>query len=62
MDVVDKATSKLIPNNTTNQYRSKILEFKDLCQLKYAGEGETLVTLKKVHKFVFYQAHRQKTK
>jgi hypothetical protein len=60
MDVVDKATAKL--KNTNDQYRPKILEFKAFCRLKYAGEGETIVTLEKVHKFLFYQAHRQQIK
>jgi hypothetical protein len=62
MDVVNKATAKLRPKNTNDQYRPKILEFKAFCRLKYAGEGETIVTLEKVHKFLFYQAHRQKIK
>jgi hypothetical protein len=64
IDVVDKATAKLRPKNTNDQYRPKILEFKASCRLrlKYAGEGETIVTLEKVHKFLFYQAHRQKIK
>jgi hypothetical protein len=59
---VDKATAKMRPKNTNDQYRPKILEFKAFCRLKYAGEGETIVTLEKVHKFLFYQAHRQKRK
>jgi hypothetical protein len=62
MDVVDKATSKLRPKNTNDKYRPRILEFKAFCRLKYAGEGETKVTLDKVHSFLFYQAHRQKRK
>jgi hypothetical protein len=62
MDVVDKATAKLRPKNTNDQYRPKILGFKAFCRLKYAGEGETILTLEKVHKFIFYQAHRQKIK
>jgi hypothetical protein len=57
-----KATTKLRPKNTNDQYRPKILEFKAFCRLKYAGEGETIVTLEKVHKFLFYQAYRQKRK
>jgi hypothetical protein len=64
--VVDKATAKLReklrPKNTNDQYRPKILEFKAFCRLKYAGEGETIVTIEKVHKFLFYQAHKQKIK
>jgi hypothetical protein len=62
MDVVDKATEKVRPKNTNDQYRPKILEFKAFCRFKYAGEGETILTLEKVHNFLFYQAHRQKRK
>jgi hypothetical protein len=39
MDVVNKATAKLRPKNTNDQYRPKILEFKAFRRLKYAGEG-----------------------
>jgi hypothetical protein len=39
MDVVDKATSKLRPKNTNDQYIPNILEFKAFCRLKYVGEG-----------------------
>jgi hypothetical protein len=49
MDVVDNATAKLRPKNTNDQYRPKILEFKAFCRLKYAGEGETILTLEEVH-------------
>jgi hypothetical protein len=62
MDVVDKAIAKLRPKNTNDQYRPKIFECKAFCRLKYAGEGETILTLEKVHKFVFYQARRKKRK
>jgi hypothetical protein len=62
MGVVDKATTNLRPKNTNDQYRPKILEFKAFCRLKDAGEGETILTLEKVHKFLFYQAHRQNRK
>jgi hypothetical protein len=62
MDVVDKATAKLRPKNTNDQYRPKILEFKAFCRLKYAGEVEPRLTLEKAHRFLFYQAHRQKRK
>jgi hypothetical protein len=62
MDVVDKATTKLRPKNTNDQYRPNILEFKAFCRLKYSGEGEKILTLEKVHKFLFYQADRQKRK
>jgi hypothetical protein len=62
MDVVNKATAKLRPKNTNGQYRPTILEFKAFCRLKYAGEGETILTLEKVHKFLFYQAKRKKRK
>jgi hypothetical protein len=62
MDAVDKVTAKLRPKNTNDQYRPKILEFKAFCRLKYAREGETRVTLEKVQKCLFYQAHRQKRK
>jgi hypothetical protein len=62
IDVVDKATAKLRPKNTNDQYRPTIIEFKAFCMLKYAGEGEKILTLEKVHKFLFYQAHMQKIK
>jgi hypothetical protein len=62
MDVVDKATVKLRPKNTNDQYRPTILEFKAFCRFKYAGEGETILTLEEVHKFLFYQAHMQRRK
>jgi hypothetical protein len=62
MDDVDKATAKLRPKNTNDQYRPKIFECKAFCRLEYDGEGETMFTLEKVHKFLFYQAHRQKRK
>jgi hypothetical protein len=62
MDVVEKATDLLITKNTNDQYIPNILEFKAFCRLKYAGEGDTILTLEKLHKFLFYQAHRQKRK
>jgi hypothetical protein len=52
--------AKLRPNNTNYQCRPKILEFKALCRLKYTVEGDTPVTLKKVHNFLFYQAQKMK--
>jgi hypothetical protein len=36
MDVGDKATAKLRPKNTNDQYRPKILEFKAFCRFKYS--------------------------
>jgi hypothetical protein len=62
MDGVDKATAKLRPKSTNDQYRPKILEFKAFCRLKYAGEGETILKLDKVQTCLFYQAHRHKRK
>jgi hypothetical protein len=62
MDVVDKATAKLIPKHTHDQYRPKIIEFKAFCRLKYAGEGDKILTLEKVHTFLFYKAQRKKKK
>jgi hypothetical protein len=58
--VVDKATALLRPENTNNSYRPRILEFKAFCRVKYPGEGSTTLTLEKAHKFMFYQAHREK--
>jgi hypothetical protein len=62
LDVVHKATAKLRPKNTNDQYRHNILEYRAFCRLKYAGAGETLLTLHKMHMFLFYQAHRQTRK
>jgi hypothetical protein len=60
--VVDKSTSFLRPKNTNDSYRPNILEFNAFCRLKYPGEGSTPITLEKAHKFMFYQAHREKKK
>jgi hypothetical protein len=60
--MVDKATAVLRPKNTNDSYRPKILEFKAFCRLKYHGEGSTTITLEKAHKFMVYQAHREKKK
>jgi hypothetical protein len=60
--VVDKATAVLMPKNTNDSCSPKILHFKAFCRLKYPGKGSTTITLENAHKFMLYQAHREKKK
>jgi hypothetical protein len=62
IDGVDMTTANPRPKNTNDQYRPKILDFKDFYHIKYDGEGDTRVMLKKVQKFLSYQDQRQKRK
>ena len=61
VEYINKILGEQRPENTNMNWRSKILEYKSFCLVRY-GEDDTpfLITAVKVYMFLFYQAHHQK--